>query len=51
MDGILVINSKEQLTKYLKKYGCSTVDELDELLWYTYGITLQCNFKNYKYGS
>ena len=51
MDDILVISSKEQLERYLKKYNCKNIDELDELLWYNYGVTLQMNIKKYKYGS
>lgn len=51
MSDTLVINSKDQLEKYLRKYNCKTVDELDELLWYNYGVTLQVNIKKYKYGS
>jgi len=48
MDDILIINSKEQLEKYLNKYNCKTEEELDDVLWYTYGITLKNNIKLYK---
>lgn len=45
MDDILVINTKEQLDKYLKEYNCQTEKELDEVLWYNYGVTLEMNIK------
>ena len=45
MDDILIINNKEQLDRYLKKYNCQTVEELDEVLWYEYGVTLKNNIK------
>lgn len=29
-----------ELNYYLTKYSCNTVDELDDLLWYTFGVYL-----------
>ena len=48
MDDILIINNKEQLERYLKKYNCKTEEELDEVLWYEYGVTLKNNIKLHK---
>ena len=48
MDDILIINNKEQLERYLKKYNCKTEEELDEILWYEYGVTLKNNIKPHK---
>jgi hypothetical protein len=48
MDDILIINNKEQLDRYLKKYNCQTIEELDEVLWYEYGVTLKNNIKPHK---
>ena len=45
MNDILVINTKEQLDRYLKEYNCQTEEELDEVLWYNYGVTLEMNIK------
>lgn len=48
MNDTLIINSQEQLKRYLEKYNCKTVEELDEVLWYTYGISLMINIKKHK---
>ena len=48
MNDTLIINSREQLERYLEKYNCKTVEELDEVLWYTYGISLIINIKKHK---
>ena len=48
MDDTLIINSQEQLEKYLEKYNCKTIEELDEVLWYTYGISLMINIKKHR---
>lgn len=45
MDDILIINTKEQLDRYLKKYNCKDERELDELLWFDYGVSLKVNIK------
>lgn len=29
-----------ELNYYLTKYNCCSVDELDDLLWFTYGVHL-----------
>jgi hypothetical protein len=43
---ILIIETKEQLDRYLQKYNVKTPEELDELLWYEYGVTLKMNIKS-----
>lgn len=48
MDNTLIINSKEQLDRYLKKYNCQTIEELDEVLWYEYGVSLKINIKPHR---
>jgi NTP pyrophosphatase (non-canonical NTP hydrolase) len=48
MNDTLIINSQEQLERYLKKYNCKTKEELDDVLWYIYGISLMINIKKHK---
>ena len=48
MDDTLIINSKEQLDRYLKKYNCTSEKELDEVLWYEYGVSLKINIKPHR---
>ena len=48
MNDTLIINSQEQLKRYLEKYNCKTKEELDDVLWYTYGISLMINIKKHK---
>ena len=48
MDDTLVINSKEQLERYLREYNCKTIEELDDVLWFNYGISLMMNIKKHK---
>ena len=40
MEGVLVIETKAELEKYMQKYGCTSPQQLDEVLWFEYGITL-----------
>jgi hypothetical protein len=32
--------TKAELEKYMQKYGCTSPEQLDEVLWFEYGITL-----------
>lgn len=48
MNDTLIISTKDQLKRYLEKYNCKTVEELDDVLWYEYGVTLKVNIKQYK---
>lgn len=36
----LVINNDEQLRVLLKKYECERKEQLDDILWYDYGVYL-----------
>ena len=40
-DGIVLINSIDDYKKYCEKYNCHSISELDDLLWYNYGVSLQ----------
>lgn len=40
MEDVLVIETKAELEKYMQKYGCTSPEQLDEVLWFEYGITL-----------
>lgn len=40
MEDILIIETKAELEKYMQKYGCTSPDELYEVLWFEYGVTL-----------
>ena len=31
---------KEEIPDYLSKYGCDTVEELEDMLYYEYGVDL-----------
>lgn len=39
------IESPMDLEAEMCRYNCSTEEELDELLWYTYGVTLVLDYK------
>ena len=45
MEDTLIITTEEQLQRYLKKYNCKDEQELDELLWFDYGVSLKVNIK------
>ena len=40
MEDVLVIETKEELEKCMQKYECTSPEQLDEVLWFVYGITL-----------
>jgi hypothetical protein len=40
-DGTVVIDNTETYKNYLKKYNCKNLDELDNLLWFNYGVSLE----------
>ena len=42
----VVVETNDDIKELCKKYNCKNIDELDELLWYNYGITLKDNRKN-----
>lgn len=42
----VIIESDSQLEEYLKKFNCDSIELLDNLLWYTYGIQLVDNRKS-----
>lgn len=44
-DGTLVIRTMDELNKYLEKYNCKTFNELNELLWFNYGVDAELDKK------
>lgn len=44
-EGTLIIDSPIDLESEMCRYNCKTKEELDELLWYNYGIALVLNFE------
>lgn len=40
------VQSPEDLEQEMQKHGCKTVEELDKLLWFTYGVALVLDYKN-----
>ncbi len=40
-DGTVVLNNIDEYKKYCEKYHCKNLSELDDLLWYTYGVSLE----------
>lgn len=40
MEDVLVIETKEELEKYMQKYECTSPEQLDDVLWFEYGVTL-----------
>ena len=45
-DDIFVINSPMELEAEMCRYNCQTKEELDDILWYEYGVTLVLNFEH-----
>lgn len=41
----IYIESPMDLEAEMCRYNCHTEEELDKLLWYTYGVTLVINYK------
>lgn len=39
-EGQAILETEQDLQDTLKKYDCETEDELDDVLWYTYGVSL-----------
>lgn len=48
MEDVLVITSNKELETYMKKYACETKEQLEDVLWYNYGITLEVKIQNHK---
>lgn len=44
-ENTLIINSPADLEVEICRYNCHTKEELDEVLWYEYGVMLVLNFK------
>ena len=44
-ENTLIINSPADLEAEMSRYNCHTKEELDEVLWYEYGVMLVLNFK------
>lgn len=44
----LVIETQTELENALCRYNCLTVEDLDNLLWYTYGINLIIKLNNHE---
>lgn len=44
-DDELHIESPTDLEAEMCRYNCQTREELDELLWYTYGVVLILDYK------
>jgi hypothetical protein len=42
-DGIVVLKNIDEYREYCKKYNCKNLRELDDLLWYNYGVSLEIN--------
>ena len=40
-DGVVHITDKEQYKRYLEKYNCKNLEELNETLWYSYGVDME----------
>lgn len=40
-DGVVVIDELDTYRVYLDKYRCKNLSDLDETLWYTYGVSLE----------
>lgn len=41
----IIIESEMDLESEMCKYNCKTVEELDEYLWFTYGVGLILKYK------
>ena len=44
-DGNVLIRRLDELNNYLEKYHCKTFNELNETLWYTYGVNVELDKK------
>lgn len=44
-ENTLIIDSPADLEAEMCRYNCHTKEELEELLWYDYGITLILDYK------
>lgn len=40
-DGTVVLNNIDEYRKYCEKYNCKNLGELNDLLWYNYGVSLE----------
>lgn len=45
IENTLIIDSPNDLEAEMCRYNCHTEEELDKLLWYTYGVTLILDYK------
>ena len=45
LDDLVIIQTNDDLNHLLEKYNCTTLEALEELLWYNYGITVKDNRK------
>ena len=41
MDDTVILESQQDLQKYLEKYNCKDFNELSTNLWYEFGIDVQ----------
>lgn len=39
-DNLIIAKTEEDIRKLLLEYNCNSVDDLADLLWFTYGVTL-----------
>lgn len=39
-EGEFGVETEEELQAAFKRFGCKTEEELDQVLWYTYGVSL-----------
>lgn len=44
-EDVIFIESPLDLEAEMCRYNCKTKEELDELLWYTYGVTLVIEYE------
>lgn len=44
-EDVIFIESPLDLEAEMRRYNCKTKEELDELLWYTYGVTLVIEYE------
>lgn len=40
-EGSVIINSIDEYRDCLKRFNCKTLNELEDVLWYEYGISLE----------
>jgi hypothetical protein len=45
VEDIFTVYSPADLEAEMCRYNCKTKEELDELLWHDYGVTLVLNFE------